>query len=426
MLSLTIPVAPATGFTVSGEGFAPDSWIWITLDDLTSGAQVVNGPEAFQPDPGGSFTRTDSSTLPPGHTFRANAFVGDEVVATSEPVTKRSAPEPPPGEVGTVADADATAATKATYRDLVAAPERVDNRLVIGQALRGWDFEVPVAQPVSALTDAGLPAPKLIEVDLTDFGVTAEHDKELHMLLRDHADVGGLIGLSWHVGNPFTGGNVNDRNGVDLPQLADPTAPRTPAGTQWKAELDRIADILQTFADMDAVVVFRPLHESNGDWFWWGQKDPAEFATTWEGMFRYLTTSRGLHNLLWAYSANRNLGGEVFDPTRVYPGDAVVDIVGLDIYDDDLSDAGPGEPGYAALVALGKPFAITEYGAANWPTNHDGAIHLPNNRVIALIKQRYPRCVLATAWYSSDGNNWQISDKPAPKELLLDPWAITR
>jgi mannan endo-1,4-beta-mannosidase len=186
-----------------------------------------------------------------------------------------------------------------------------------------------------------------------------------------------------------------------------------------------VAAIMQRFVAADAVVLFRPLHESNGDWFWWGQRDPAGFRSTWQGMARYLTDNKGLHNLLWVYSANRNLGGPLSDPTRLYPGHPDVDIVGLDIYDDNLSDAEPGEPGYAALVALGKPFGITEYGPANWPMLHDGAVELPNNRVIQLIKQQYPETVLATAWYSSNGNNWQISDKPDPSALLHDPWAIT-
>jgi len=42
-----------------------------------------------------------------------------------------------------------------------------------------------------------------------------------------------------------------------------------------------------------------------------------------------------------------------------------------------------------------------------------------------LIKDRYPHTVLASAWYSALGDNWQISDKPTPQALLLDPWAIT-
>ena len=77
---------------------------------------------------------------------------------------------------------------------------------------------------------------------------------------------------------------------------------------------------------------------------------------------------------------------------------------------------------------LSKPFAITEYGAWNGTKTeppHDGAVYLPNDRVLALIKQRYPQTVLATAWYSKDGDNWQISDKPRPAALLRDPWSIT-
>lgn len=332
---------------------------------------------------------------------------------------------PPRSAAADTADPDATAASKAVYADLVAAPARQNHRLVIGQALRGWDFKHPVAEPITALTNAGLPAPKLVEVDLTDFGVTHGHDTELINLLLAHAGAGGLIGFSFHAGNPFTGGDVNDRTSVDLSQLADPANPLTPAGSRWKAELDRIADVMQRFADADAVVLFRPLHESNGDWFWWGQANPVEFQTTWQGIAAYLSASTGLHNLLWVYSAARDSGGALSDPTRLYPGDRTVDVVGLDIYDDDLSDAEPGQPGYAALAALGKPFGITEYGAANWPDNHDGAAYLPNDKVIRLIQQQYPSTVLATAWYSSDGNNWQISDKPDPQALLLDPWSIT-
>jgi mannan endo-1,4-beta-mannosidase len=330
---------------------------------------------------------------------------------------------PPHAAPADTADPDATAAARTVYAALATAPARQDHRLVIGQALRGWDYEHPVAEPITALTNAGLPAPKLVEVDLTDFGVTRDHDSELINLLLAHAGAGGLIGFSFHVGNPFTGRDVNDRTSVDLSQLADPANPLTPAGRRWKAELDRIANIMQRFAD--AVVLFRPLHESNGDWFWWGQADPAEFQATWQGLAAYLGTSHGLHNLLWVYSAARDTGGTLSDPIRLYPGDQSVDVVGLDIYDDDLSDSEPGQPGYAALAALGKPFGITEYGAANWPYNHDGAVHLPNDKVIQLIKHLYPTTVLATAWYSSDGNNWQISDKPNPQTLLLDPWSIT-
>ena len=82
---------------------------------------------------------------------------------------------------------------------------------------------------------------------------------------------------------------------------------------------------------------------------------------------------------------------------------------------------------------------ITEYGAQNAYDDavghhpaHDGDVFLPNDRVIALIKERYPQSALATAWYTSVdqvvgiSNHWQISDKRNPQALLLDTWAITR
>jgi mannan endo-1,4-beta-mannosidase len=440
-LSLTVPDAPGVGFTVTGAGFDPGSWIWVTVEDRTDGTQPINGPDAFQSGPDGTFTRTGQTVLTCSHTVEANAFVDNAIVATSDPVTPQC--EPVPADT-TTADVDATAAAKAVYADLVAAPGRVDHRLIIGQALRGWDFEHPVAEPVASLTDTGLPAPKLLEIDLTDLGPPGSpahdptHDAEVRDLLLSHAALGGLIGLTYHVDNPFTGGNVDeDRDQVDLPQLADPDHPQTPAGTRWKANLDRVADVIQQFADAGAVVFFRPLHESNGRWFWWGQSDPADFQAVWQGMFRYLTITRGLHNVLWVYSASRDYGDALSDPIRLYPGDDVVDIVGLDIYDDDLSDAQPGKRGYGAMAAMGKPFGITEYAAQTvWDDGpvhhpaHNGDQFLPNQRVIQLIKERYPRTVLAAAWYSSlDGgvsNEWQISDKADPAALLLDSWAITR
>jgi hypothetical protein len=52
-------------------------------------------------------------------------------------------------------------------------------------------------------------------------------------------------------------------------------------------------------------------------------------------------------------------------------------------------------------------------------------VFLPNDKVIKLIKLQYLNTVFATAWYSLNGDNWQISDKPNPLALLGDPWSIT-
>jgi predicted esterase len=93
-LSLTVPDTPEAGFTIVGTGFDPDSWIWITVDDLTDGTQPIDGPDAFQSDSDGTFTRSDQNVLACGHTVQANAFVQDEIVVTSAAVTPQCEPVP--------------------------------------------------------------------------------------------------------------------------------------------------------------------------------------------------------------------------------------------------------------------------------------------------------------------------------------------
>ena len=69
-------------------------------------------------------------------------------------------------------------------------------------------------------------------------------------------------------------------------------------------------------------MLWRPLHEASGGWFWWGAHGPDPFKQLWELMFRRFTEVHELHNLIWVYTA---------DPTAHhdwYPGDDMVDVVG--------------------------------------------------------------------------------------------------
>lgn len=340
-------------------------------------------------------------------------------------------------------DTSATASTKKAYAHLKRGPYcRTTERLLIGQELRGFDYERPIDEPITSLP-AGVRTPALLEIDLKDFDgyfylgddggeqgqprpspkPNSEHDDRIFAVLKAHAAKGGLVGFCLHAANPFTG------SAVDLTELADPNSASTPAGQTWRRSLDYVAQIIQRFntesAAANPVVLFRPLHESNGSWFWWGQRGQPQFRLAWQGMFKYLTGTKGLHNLLWVYSAAHDVDGTALSGvTHNYPGADLVDIVGLDIYKDDLSDEGA----YLLLVALGKPFGITEYGP-DQDQDHTGA-ELPNDEVIQVIRDKYPNTVVATCWYTltkPDGakNNWQMSDKKNPEALLQDPWAIT-
>lgn len=98
---------------------------------------------------------------------------------------------------------------------------------------------------------------------------------------------------------------------------------------RWMHELDILAAGLAELQDAGVAVLWRPFHEVNGDWFWWGGKKPETFIRVWRHMFEYFTKTKGLNNLLWVYGPNHGK-----HTAEYYDGDAYVDIVGLDAYTD--------------------------------------------------------------------------------------------
>lgn len=93
------------------------------------------------------------------------------------------------------------------------------------------------------------------------------------------------------------------------------------------ADIDIISAELKKFADADIPLLWRPLHEAQGAWFWWGKSGPDELKALWKLMYDRMTKVHGLNNLIWVFTYS-GTADEVW-----YPGDAYVDIVGYDGYD---------------------------------------------------------------------------------------------
>jgi mannan endo-1,4-beta-mannosidase len=73
----------------------------------------------------------------------------------------------------------------------------------------------------------------------------------------------------------------------------------------------------------------------DGDaWFWWGAKGPQAFKDLWHLMYHELTDVKGLHNLIWEFTSSAAQGNHL----DWYPGDDVVDMVGLDVYTDPAAN----------------------------------------------------------------------------------------
>jgi mannan endo-1,4-beta-mannosidase len=119
-------------------------------------------------------------------------------------------------------------------------------------------------------------------------------------------------------------------------------------------DIDVIAGELKKTAAADIPVLWRPLHEAEGRWFWWGAKGPEPFKRLWRLLYSRLTVHHGLHNLIWVLSNERE---------DWYPGDDVVDVVGVDGYPKNQSET--LRPRWEALKSRldgKKLIALTEFG----------------------------------------------------------------
>ncbi|MBK5284677.1 MAG: T9SS type A sorting domain-containing protein [Bacteroidia bacterium] len=245
---------------------------------------------------------------------------------------------------------------------------------------------------------------------------------------------GGLVCVMVSLKNPWNGGNSNNLN--NAANLLDVITPGNPANTQFVKDLDSVALGLQQLQDSGVTVIFRPFHEQNGGWFWWGLRQTApvvptavDFATVWQYTFNYFTATKQLHNIIWMFSPSVVETGNSFAPELYYyPGNNYVDIIGLDEYNDTLDIS---TTAYAALLATGKPLGYGEFGpkkttVTNNPFVYDYTI------LINQIKAKYPALSFFLAWNhfaTNAGNTWvyySLSTQSNTDSLLNDSWVVTR
>lgn len=96
-------------------------------------------------------------------------------------------------------------------------------------------------------------------------------------------------------------------------------------------DIDNIAQQLKILQDAGVTVIWRPLHEASGGWFWWGNSGSESYKELWNIVYDKLTNEHGLNNLIWLWNGQCN-GTD--SQTDWYPGDDTVDIIGEDIYAD--------------------------------------------------------------------------------------------
>jgi mannan endo-1,4-beta-mannosidase len=198
--------------------------------------------------------------------------------------------------------------------------------------------------------------PRLARREVSDQGIKA-------------ARHGHIITLMWHMCPP----QIGDRcDGTEIWTVGrqpnqqwwdELTTDGTKLNTAWKAQVDAIATYLGHFRDAEIPVLWRPYHEMNGVWFWWGnKKGPNGFAKLWRMMYDRYVNHHRLHNLIWVWNANAprtTPGDEAFAYADFYPGDAYVDVLAADVYHEDWKQSHHDE---LLALAKGKPIALGEVG----------------------------------------------------------------
>lgn len=135
---------------------------------------------------------------------------------------------------------------------------------------------------------------------------------------------GGIPTVMWHWGAPTKGeGYENSKGTIDVAKCFQEGSAENKA--MW-ADLKRIADHLTVLRDAKVPVLWRPMHENDGGWFWYGKGGGANFVKLWRTMFDYFTKDRKLDNLIWVMCHS---GSPKADWN---PGAAYMDIAGGDTY----------------------------------------------------------------------------------------------
>ncbi|HSH95482.1 MAG TPA: glycosyl hydrolase, partial [Roseimicrobium sp.] len=220
--------------------------------------------------------------------------------------------------------------------------------------------------------------------------------------------------MQYHWGNPLISEGTawvdqpKDAPKVDVGKLITPGTAENKAAM---LDLKRTADAMQPLNDAHVPILFRPLHEIDGGWFWWTDRQkPENTAALFRLIFDYFVKERKFHNLIWVYSAGVQKDTVDFRK-RFYPGRAYVDIAGIDIYSnqagqDYKTDAYLNYYDDMKKVAPGKMLALSECDAVPSP---------------AVMASKGPMWLYVLPWWAPGKDN----PEDWVKQVANDPLMIT-
>lgn len=261
---------------------------------------------------------------------------------------------------------------------------------------------------------------------------------------------GGIATVAWHINVPIDFENYELGDAVDWTNCTYKnyqasngtfnTANAVIEGTKeyeyFQLAMEDIAEQLLICQEAGVPIIFRPLHEAQGNWdrygdgtawFWWGDRGPEVYKELWKLLYTTLTEEYGLHNLIWEYNSYAHTNSENW-----YPGDEYVDIVAYDKYnvDNNRDDGLTSGPNFSAISSIfnyiynlvdgGKMIAMSENDTVptveNLIVEDAGWLYFCPWYTDHLMSDRYQDPEALTAVYQSD---YCITLDELPEDLYV-------
>lgn len=226
---------------------------------------------------------------------------------------------------------------------------------------------------------------------------------------------GGVNIFCWHYNNPVTDGSF-----YDTTIAVNKILPGGGFYLKYLRALDQIADFANNLVDTTGrriPIIFRPFHEFDGNWFWWGKPfcTAEEFIHLWQTTVSYLRDKRKINNMIYAFSPDRNFKSEEEFLER-YPGDDFVDLIGTDNYYDFTPDGDGLEAVAKKLKIVSKIASERNKIAAFTETGLEG---IPNerwwtDRLLKSFEDDSIKISYVMVWRNADRNHHYAPYKDHP------------
>jgi Beta-mannanase len=237
--------------------------------------------------------------------------------------------------------------------------------------------------------------------------------------IKVHYKRGGVITISWHLNNPLTmqirdslsswpHGTAWDVSSKEVVASILPGGKNHELFNSW---LERLATFFIGLKDDNGLpipFIFRPFHEHSGSFFWWGTNicTDQEYSDLWRYTVNFLRDKKDIHNILYAYNTDRVTSLEQY--MRGYPGDDIIDMLSLDMYDRGEQFGGELDTalGFVTKEAISrnKLTALSETGERRGMNNWWSSVLLP-------VVSKYPVCYVLT-WRDAFKTKFSVSGNP--------------